>query len=187
MNERFRVHMTPLAELRLLERRQMSDLRGFLERLFCAEELRGVGFTEPIAQVTRTVTSRAGALRGLHFQRPPHSEIKLVSCLRGEIFDVAVDLRPESPTFLRWHGEILSDQNHRSLLIPKGFAHGFQTLCPDCELLYCLSAAHAPAAEDGIHARDERLAIAWPRDILELSERDAGLPRIGASFRGLSL
>ena len=102
-------------------------------------------------------------MRGLHFQYPPHAETKLVSCLRGEVFDVAVDLRRDSPTFLRWHAEILSSDNHRTLLIPEGFAHGFQTLTEDCELLYLHTAAWQPGAEGGRTRRTPGSTFAGPR------------------------
>ena len=121
----------------------------------------------------------------MHFQRSPHAETKMVSCLRGEVFDVAVDLRQASPTFLHWHGEILSEANNLSLIIPEGFAHGFQALSADCELLYCHTAAYAPQAEDGVNARDETLAIAWPIAITEISDRDAALPHVTAGYNGV--
>jgi dTDP-4-dehydrorhamnose 3,5-epimerase len=117
----------------------------------------------------------------MHWQRPPHAEAKLVSCLRGQVWDVAVDVRPGSPTFLRWHAERLSADNGQALLIPPGFAHGFQALSDDVELLYCHSAAHAPQTEAGLHPQDERLGIAWPLPITKLSARDAGHPRLGGA------
>ncbi len=187
MTKRFRLHPTPLAGVVAIERTQIGDARGYLERLFCADELREAGYSAPIAQLTRTVTTQRGIVRGLHFQRPPAAEIKLVSCLRGEIFDVVVDLRGGSPTFLQWHAEILSETNHRALLIPQGCAHGFQSLSADCDLLYCLSAPYTPQSEDGINARDETLAIKWPAPIAGVSDRDTGLPRISKSFSGLAI
>jgi dTDP-4-dehydrorhamnose 3,5-epimerase len=111
--------------------------------------------------------------------------MKLVSCLRGEVWDVAVDLRPDSPTYLAWHAERLSADNRQALLIPEGFAHGFQALTDDVELLYCHSAAYAPQAERGLDALDPRLAIPWPLPLAERSPRDEGLPRIDASFTGV--
>jgi len=122
----------------------------------------------------------------MHFQRPPHAEIKLVNCLRGEVWDVAVDLRAGSPTFLRWHAERLSADNGCALLIPRGFAHGFQTLSDDVELLYCHSAAYAAQSEGGMHPQDERLGIAWPMPLTELSARDAGHARITETFTGIA-
>jgi dTDP-4-dehydrorhamnose 3,5-epimerase len=187
MSGRFRIHPTSLAGVTLLERMPISDHRGFLERIFCNDELAESGLSKPSVQINRTLTRQRGAVRGMHFQRPPHAEAKLVSCLRGEIFDVAVDLRECSPTFLRWHAEVLSGANNLSLVIPEGFAHGFQTLTEDCEVLYCHTAAYAPQSEDGVNPQDEMLAIAWPLVITEMSGRDAALPRITADYTGVRL
>jgi dTDP-4-dehydrorhamnose 3,5-epimerase len=137
---RFTVEATPLSGLKLIQRQKLEDSRGFFSRFFCAEELANAGFAQPVAQMNHTLTRRRGSVRGLHFQYPPHAEDKLVSCLHGEIFDVAIDIRRDSPTFLHWHAEKLSAENGRSLLIPKGFAHGFQALTDDAELLYVHSA-----------------------------------------------
>ena len=128
-----------------------------------------------------------GTVRGMHYQTPPHAEAKLVSCLRGEVFDVAVDLRRGSPTFLRWHAERLSPGNHKTLLIPEGCAHGFQALAPDCELLYVHTAPYAPNAEGGVHPRDPRLAISWPEPIAILSRRDEAHPPIADGYTGIAL
>jgi dTDP-4-dehydrorhamnose 3,5-epimerase len=184
---RFQVGDLPLSGLKLVERRRLGDERGFLARLFCAEELAAAGWSRPLAQINHTMTARRGTVRGLHFQHPPHAEMKLVSCIRGEVWDVAVDLRPRSPTFLRWHAERLSADNNRALLIPEGFAHGFQALSDGVELVYCHSAAHAPEAEGGLDALDPRLAISWPLAIGERSARDAGLSCIDDSFEGIRL
>jgi dTDP-4-dehydrorhamnose 3,5-epimerase len=182
---RFEVSATPLAGLRKVRRQRIGDARGFLDRIFCADELREAGWTQPIAQVNHTFTARRGTLRGMHFQHPPHAEMKLVSCLRGEVWDVAVDLREGSPTFLRWHAETLSSDNGCALLIPEGFAHGFQTLSDDVELLYCHSAAYTSGAEGGLNPHDARLAIRWPLPVSEISARDAGHASIGADFKGV--
>ena len=183
---RFTATDTPLQGLRLVHRQRFEDARGFFSRFFCAEELAEIGFDRPISQINHTLTHRRGAVRGLHFQHPPHAEDKLVSCLHGEIFDVAVDLRRGSPTFLHWHGEVLSAQNARSLLIPRGFAHGFQTLGDQAELLYLHSTPHVAAAEGALNARDPALAIDWPLPFADLSERDANHPFITADFTGLA-
>lgn len=170
----------------LVERQQREDSRGFLSRLYCAEEFREIGVRAPILQFNHTLTRRKGTVRGIHYQFPPHAETKLVSCLHGEIFDVAVDLRKNSPTFLKWHGEILSPANQRSLLIPEGFAHGFQALSDDCELLYLHTAAHEPDSEAGINARDPCLKIEWPIEITEMSDRDRSHPMLSAEFSGVA-
>lgn len=182
---RFAIEHTPLPGLRLVQRQRLGDARGFLSRLFCAEELREAGWIQPIAQINHTCTAKRGTVRGLHYQQPPHAEAKLVSCLRGEVWDVAVDLREGSPTFLHWHAARLSAENGQALLIPEGFAHGFQAMCDGVEMLYCHSAAYNSGAERGLSARDPRLAIDWPLRIADLSERDAGHAFIGADFKGV--
>ena len=184
---RLSFHRTPLAGLLVVERRPMFDERGFLERLYCDSELTAEGIRLPIVQANRTMTVRKGTVRGMHFQNPPHTETKLVSCLSGRVFDVAVDLRRGSPTFLHWHGEELSAGNHKSMLIPAGFAHGLQTLENDCELLYFHSAAYAAEAEDEIHPQEPKIGIAWPLPIAEMSSRDHGHPALAAEFKGLAL
>ena len=186
-NKRFDFHPTPLEGLWVMQRKPIKDQRGFFCRFFCAEEFQAAGLRKPIAQINHTCTVKKGAVRGLHFQYPPHSEGKIVSCLCGEVYDVAVDIRKGSPTFLHWHGEILSATNQRSLLIPEGFAHGFQTLTENCELLYLHSEAFHPQAEGALHIADQKIGIVWPIAITELSERDRSHPFINSSFEGLSL
>lgn len=184
---RFSVTDLPLAGLKLVERQRIGDTRGFLSRLFCAEELAAAGWIKPIAQINHTYTATQGTVRGMHFQRPPHAEMKLVSCIRGEIWDVAVDVRVGSPTFLHWYAERLSADNGRALLIPEGFAHGFQALTDGAELLYCHSAAYSAGAEAGLNPLDTRLAITWPLPITELSARDAARPLIETGLEGVQL
>lgn len=183
--ERFDFHPTPLEGLLVIQRKPIEDSRGFFSRFFCAEAFGRVGFSKPIAQINHTRTLNRGALRGLHFQYPPDCECKIVSCLSGEVFDVAVDIRKGSPTFLQWHAEILSAQNHRSLLIPEGFAHGFQTLTENCELIYLHSAPYNPQAQGALQAADPKIRISWPLAVTELSERDRAHPFIGPDFEGI--
>jgi dTDP-4-dehydrorhamnose 3,5-epimerase len=184
---RFTVTDLPLAGLKLVERQRLGDARGFLSRLFCAEELGAAGWSQPIVQINHTYTAQRGTVRGLHFQRPPHAEMKLVSCIRGEVWDIAVDVRAGSKTFLHWNAERLSADNRRALLIPEGFAHGFQALTDDVNLLYCHSAAYTAAAEAGVNAKDPMLAIVWPLQITELSSRDAQQPMLNQKFAGVEL
>jgi dTDP-4-dehydrorhamnose 3,5-epimerase len=182
---RFEFVQTPIAGLLRVQRQHLEDDRGFLSRFYCSEEFRIADVHRPIAQINHTLTRRKGAVRGMHFQRPPYAETKLVSCLHGEVFDVAVDLRKGSPTFLEWHAEVLSATNQRSLMIPEGCCHGFQALTDDCELIYLHTAAYQPSAEGGVNALDPRLAIAWPLAITEMSDRDRGHPLLTAEFEGL--
>ena len=184
---RFDFIATPLAGLIVVHRKIREDHRGYLSRFYCAEEFCTAGVDKPIAQINHTLTCKKGAVRGLHFQYQPYSEIKLVSCLKGEIFDVAVDLRQDSPTFLRWHGEILSAKNHKSLLIPEGYAHGFQALTPDCELIYLHTMAYHSEAEGALNVIDPKLNITWPLPINDLSERDSKHPFLRSDFQGIIL
>lgn len=186
MSARFDILDMPIQGLRLLQRKPIGDDRGYLERMFCSEELKSLIPEKNIVQITHTLTAKFGTVRGMHFQHPPYAETKLISCLRGEVFDVAVDLRHGSPTFLHWHAEILSADNHKTLVIPEGFAHGFQTLTKDCEMLYLHTVAYRAEAEGGLNARDPRLLIQWPLPIAEQSARDIGHPLVSKDFSGLA-
>lgn len=181
----------PIQGVFVIERQRIGDSRGFLSRLFCADELADAGFRLPVAQINHTLTETAGTLRGLHFQHPPAAEDKLVSCIRGAVFDVAVDLRAGSPNFLRWCGIELSAINNRALLIPQGFAHGFQSLVDGCELLYVHSRPHAPKSEGGLNPQDPAIGVTWPLPVTTISARDAGHALIGdsasATFSGVTL
>jgi dTDP-4-dehydrorhamnose 3,5-epimerase len=187
MSDRFHVQSLPLSGLMLLERCPICDERGFLERLFCRDAFLRLGIDGDIQQINHTLTRRSGTVRGMHYQLPPYAETKVVTCLRGEVFDVAVDLRAESPTFLQWHGEFLSQDNGKILAIPRGFAHGFQTLTNDCEMLYFHSANYEPSAERGISPLDRQVGIIWPLEITDLSQRDTGHPWLDDCFTGVNL
>ena len=187
MSSPFELIPTPLTGLTLVQRQVHEDDRGRFSRLFSMEGLREHGFSENVSQINHSVSLRRGTVRGMHFQYPPASEAKLVTCIRGCIFDVAVDLRPDSPGYLHWHGIYLSPDNQRSLLIPKGFAHGFQTMEDHSELIYVHSAAYQPELEGGIHPQDETVAIQWPLPVTNLSLRDRSHPPIDESFSGIRL
>ena len=184
---RFIVRETLIAGLNVIERQPISDSRGFLERLFCQETLAPLIQEKSIRQINRTLTRTAGAVRGLHYQRPPFAEIKIVACLKGAVWDVAVDLRKGSPTFLRHHAVELSERNSQLYLIPEGFAHGFQTLTQDCEMLYFHTADYNADFEGGCNALDPRLGVCWPKPITERSERDNSYPFFSNSFTGIEV
>ena len=184
---RFTVLDTPLSGLKVIERQQLGDSRGFFSRIFCSQELGAAGWDKPVVQINQTLTHERGTLRGLHFQRPPHIEMKLVTCLSGKIYDVVVDLRLGSPTFLHWHAEELSAVNQRALLIPEGFAHGFQALEPDCQLIYLHSAAYSQESEAGINPLDPMLSINWPMHITEMSKKDSQYSMLDHKFQGVVL
>jgi dTDP-4-dehydrorhamnose 3,5-epimerase len=184
---RFNVTNTSIPGVKLIGRARLGDQRGFFERVFCDQEMSNVLGGRSVVQINRTFTVREGAVRGLHFQHPPHAEMKIVTCLKGEIFDVSVDLRRGSPSFLQWHAEKLRARDNNMLVVPEGFAHGFQALTSDCELMYLHTAHFEPTAEDGLNALDPTLAINWPLAISDLSDRDKNQPLIDASFLGLAL
>jgi dTDP-4-dehydrorhamnose 3,5-epimerase len=185
MSGRFQSNRTPIAGLLLLTRQRLADERGHLSRLFDAEGMAGFGWHGGIAQVNETVTLHKGTVRGLHFQRPPYAEAKLVTCLRGAILDVAVDLRRKSPTFLQHYAAELSADNMQSLLIPEGFAHGFQALTDEVQLLYAHSAAFRAEAEGGLNPLDPALSIAWPLPPVHLSVRDRNHAPVDQHFEGI--
>ncbi len=164
-----------------------QDARGRFTRLFCRRELASFSEGLQIVQINHSVTHACGALRGLHYQKPPHAEAKIVCCLRGRVFDVMVDLRTGSPTFLRWHAEQLSPDGIAMVCIPRGFAHGFQALEEDSELLYLHSEYYAPEAEGGLRHDDPRLSIPWPLPVAEISARDRGHPLLDDDFEGVRL
>lgn len=171
----------------VLEREPVCDQRGRFARLFCLDFLSEILNGRQIVQINHSVTKARGALRGLHFQFPPYAEMKLVTSLKGEVFDVAVDLRRESVAYLKWHAEILSSACNRTLIIPESFAHGFQSLTEGCELLYLHTCAYRPGSEGGLNAMDPALDISWPLPLSDISQRDQKHDFISTGFQGLTL
>ena len=178
---------TPLAGMYEAATSPLTDDRGKFARLFCVRELAEAHQGRHIVQINLSVTRTVGALRGLHFQRPPHAEGKWIRCLRGSVFDVAVDLRRGSPTFRRWHGVVLSADTKNAVFIPEGCAHGFQVLTPDSELLYLHTNAYAPQHEGGVRFDDPSVSIAWPLPITDVSGRDRSHPHLSEDFKGIEL
>ncbi len=165
-----------LRGLQLLAMERHEDERGWFARSWCARELAAHGLEARLAQVSLSFNRRRGTLRGMHYQRPPHAEAKLVRCIRGAIWDVALDLRPESSTRGQWQAFELSAENGCALFLPKGFAHGFQTLLPDSEVLYHISTFHAPEAAAGVRYDDPAFGISWPLPVAAIAPRDAAWP-----------
>jgi dTDP-4-dehydrorhamnose 3,5-epimerase len=154
-----------------------EDVRGFFARTFCREEFRAHGLVDHVEQSSLSYNRRRGTVRGMHFQAAPHGETKVVSCVEGGIFDVAVDVRPSSPSFGQWLGVELSARNHRMVYLPAGVAHGFQTLADDSTVLYQISSPFRAEAGRGIRWDDPRIAIAWPlREGLTISDKDRAWP-----------
>jgi len=160
----------------LIDIEPREDERGFFARTWCQQELAGQGLDIEIAQESLSFNRRRGTVRGLHFQRSPHEETKIVRCTRGAIFDVIVDLKPRSPNYLRWQGFELTAENRRAIYIPKGFAHGFQTLTDDAEIAYQISAFYAPEAAGGYRYDDAAFDVAWPLPVTVISGRDLSWP-----------
>ncbi|MDE3740138.1 MULTISPECIES: dTDP-4-dehydrorhamnose 3,5-epimerase [Pseudomonas] len=177
---------TPIDGLVRVDCPSHRDERGAFTRLFCADSLAPLLGERRIVQINQSRTCAVGAVRGLHFQHFPHAEMKLVRCTRGRVWDVVVDLRRGSPSFLRWHAEELSAENQRMLVIPEGCAHGFQVLETDSELLYLHTEFYRPDAEGGLRHDDPALAIAWPLEARDLSQRDRQHPFLTPDFIGLA-
>ena len=157
-----------------LERR--GDDRGFFARVFCRNEFESHGLNPFVAQANTSYSKDRGTLRGMHFQRAPHQEAKLVRCTRGALYDAIVDLRPDSPTFKQWIGVELTADNYRMLYVPEGFGHGFQTLVDDTEVTYLVSEFYTPHAEGGVRYNDPAFGIEWPGEVTVLSDKDRDWP-----------
>jgi dTDP-4-dehydrorhamnose 3,5-epimerase len=173
---------TPIAGVMVVDIAPQEDDRGAFARLQCPDEFAVAGHPFSPAQTSLSRNPRTGTLRGLHYQPAPYGEIKLVRTVRGRMFDVALDLRRDSPTYLRWIAEELSADNARALLIPEGVAHGFLTVAPDTDVLYQISPAFQPGHEAGVRWNDPAFAIAWPAAPALISERDAGYPDYPRAF-----
>ena len=168
----------PLEGAFLIEPEPFMDDRGLFARVFCKQELQSILHGKNIVQINHSLTRQKGAIRGMHFQRPPMAEIKIVKCLCGSVFDVMIDLRSNSSSFLNWHGERLSAKNMKMMYIPEGFAHGFQTLEQNSELLYLHTEFYSSEYEGGVRLDDPDLAIDWPLPPAMISERDRSLPLV---------
>lgn len=175
---------TPLAGVMIVEPEPRHDERGFFARLWCAAEFANAGIHATFVQTNLSFNRQAGTLRGMHFQLAPHAETKLVRVSQGVIWDVALDLRPDSPTFGQWFGVELSSTNRRMLLIPEGFAHGFQTLEDNTEVNYQVSAYYEPKAGAGVRFDDPAFNITWPRPVSVISEQDRRWPLVSSEPRG---
>lgn len=177
---------TEIAGVHVLETSVHADHRGEFSRLYCARELEPVLDERRVVQINHSMTRAVGAVRGMHYQHSPHAESKIVRCLSGRVFDVAVDLRRGSPTFLRWFACELTPANRRALLVPEGCAHGFQVLEPDSQLLYLHTTFYEPRAEGAVRFDDPRVGIRWPLAPTDLSARDLGHPLLASDFNGIA-
>ncbi len=171
-----RFHATRFHDAWLIDPEPVEDERGSFARTFCAIEFSARGLETGFVQHSVSSSRTRGTLRGMHFQRAPHEEVKIVTCLKGAIWDVIIDLRPQSPSFRQWQGFELTAANRRRLYIPKGFAHGQQTLCGDTEVGYLISEFYAPDASDGVRYDDPAFAIEWPLPVAAISAKDRNWP-----------
>jgi dTDP-4-dehydrorhamnose 3,5-epimerase len=171
---------TPLRGAFIIDLEKRSDSRGFFARTFCAREFADHGLKTDVVQCNVSFNHKAGVLRGMHYQTAPSTEAKLVRCTRGAIHDVIVDMRPDSTTYLQHFGIELTDENRTALYVPEMFAHGYQTLCPNTEVVYQVSEFYTPGAEQGVRFDDPAIGIRWPMEISEVSPKDAAWPAIEA-------
>jgi dTDP-4-dehydrorhamnose 3,5-epimerase len=167
---------TTLKDAVLIQLEPHHDARGFFARTYCQKEFAAAGLETGFVQANMSVNPARGTLRGMHFQKAPHEEVKVVRCINGAIYDVIVDLRPASPSYLKWQGFELTAENGLQLYVPRGFAHGFLTLADQAAVAYQVSAFYAPGAEAGLRWNDPRFGIAWPADVAVLSPKDAAWP-----------
>ena len=181
-NSKLKVKSMKIADVKHIFHQPYNDERGYLERIFCSDELKGYLKKDKIVQVNRTLTRKKGTIRGLHYQKRPFDEIKIIQCLKGELIDVAVDLRKNSKTFLKHVTLILSSRKKESILIPQGFAHGFQSLTDNVELLYLHTKAYNARYEDGINPFDKVISINWPLKCKFISHRDKNLNMISENI-----
>ena len=172
---------TGIPGLYLIDIERIEDARGLFARTFCLAELGEAGIEFPVVQANISFNNFAGTVRGMHYQREPNAEGKIVRCTRGALFDVAIDLRPESGTYCQWYGTELNDDNRSALLIPAGFAHGFQTLSDDTEVHYLMSAAYVPESAAGVRHDDPTFGIEWPMAVSSISEKDRQWPDFSAT------
>jgi len=176
---------TDLSGVYVVESQIRGDTRGSFSRLFCNKELSSVIGSRTIVQINQSKTAEKGTVRGLHYQNSPFAEMKLIRCLKGAVWDVALDLREGSPTFLKWHAQELTQENNLMMVIPEGVAHGFQTIKNDSELLYLHTEYYEPEHEAGVRHNDPMIAIEWPLNIKGMSDRDLSFPLLDNEFKGL--
>ncbi|MBI2966880.1 MAG: dTDP-4-dehydrorhamnose 3,5-epimerase [Bacteroidetes bacterium] len=169
----------------IIEPAPVKDERGMFARIFCKRDFKVINHTKEFVQINLSSNIKKGTVRGLHFQQKPHAEIRLIQCIRGSVFDVMLDLRANSVTFLKWFGTIISEENMKMTYIPEGFAHGFQTLEDHSQLLYHHTEYYTPNSGGGINPFDKEIGVRWPVPISMCSDRDKNLPEITKEFNGM--
>ncbi len=180
-----RFEPTPLHGAYTIELEKRGDDRGFFARYFCEREFAAAGLETHYAQVNNSLSAHKGTLRGMHYQLAPAAEVKVVRCIRGALYDVIADLRPDSPSFGKWHGVTLTAENRTMFYVPRGFAHGFITLSDDTEALYMVSDCYAPRLERGVRYDDPWLGIEWPLTPTDMSDKDRQWPSFDPQYHGV--
>jgi len=178
---------TPLGRSYLISPEPFTDTRGLFAGTFCKNEFSKIGHNKEFVQFNHSVTDIKGTIRGMHYQKPPYSEIKLIRCVRGAVFDVIIDIRKNSPTFLKYFSIELSENNMLSLYIPEGFAHGFQTLEDNTHMIYHHSAYYVPGSEGGIRYNDPLTGIEWPEKVTVITEKDLNYSLLDGDYKGISI
>ncbi|MGF7078351.1 dTDP-4-dehydrorhamnose 3,5-epimerase [Mucilaginibacter sp. UYCu711] len=169
----------------IIDAEPFNDDRGWFARTYCKNEFEKIGHQDEWLQINHSYTTEKGSIRGMHFQYPPYAEIKTVRCIAGSVYDVIVDLRESSPTFLKWFGVELSAENKRTIYIPKGMAHGFQVLEDNSQLIYCHSATYNQQSEGAILYNDKMVGIVWPLPVANVSNKDKGYNPLDINFKGV--
>lgn len=180
-------HHIPIAGAWVIEPERRGDARGWFARLYCEREMGEAGIDERFVQINHSASAEAATLRGMHYQLPPAAEAKVVRCVRGALWDALVDLRPDSPSYLQWHGLRLDSDNGLALYVPRGCAHGFITLEANTEALYLSSTFYVPETERGLCWNDPRFGIEWPQAPRTLSDKDAAWPAFDPEWHGVQL
>lgn len=178
-------HAAPLRGAYLIDLEKRGDDRGFFARTFCRNEFSEHGLAPEFVQVNNSLSAKKGTLRGMHYQLAPSAEVKLIRCIRGALYDVILDLRPDSCTFGKWFGAELTAENRRMIYAPRGFAHGLLTLAPDTEAFYLVDNFYAPQLERGVRYNDPKFAIDWPIKPQEISEKDRNWPDFDPAWHGV--
>jgi dTDP-4-dehydrorhamnose 3,5-epimerase len=178
-------HSTPLKDAYLIELERLGDARGFFARFFCEHEFERTGLATRFVQINNSLSYKKGTLRGMHYQLSPQAEVKLVRCIRGSLFDVILDIRPDSPTFGKWYGAELNDENRLMMYVPRGFAHAILTLIQNTEALYLVSDFYSPESERGVRWDDPKFSIEWPIAPIEISPKDRGWPNFDPELHGI--
>jgi dTDP-4-dehydrorhamnose 3,5-epimerase len=176
---------TRLNGVYVIDLQPVVDSRGWFARTYCKNEFAEIGHDKEWVQINHSFTSKKGTIRGMHYQIPPYGEIKMVRCIAGAITDIVIDLRQRSETFMNWVSVELSAENKKMIFIPEGFAHGFQAMTDNCELIYHHSAFYTPGSERGIRYSDTLINIQWPLPVSEISERDLSHVLLNESFKGI--